>query len=240
MSKVVVVTGASSGIGEAAALRLAADGHHVVLGARREDRLTSIAEKIRAAGGSADVRRLDVTDRNDTTAFVDAAVDAHGRIDVVVNNAGVMPLSPLNALHVDEWDRMIDVNVRGLLHGIAAALPHFQRQGSGHFVTVASIAAHVVSPTAAVYSATKHAAWAISEGLRQEADPSIRVTTISPGVVESELADTITDPATQVQIAAYRANTIPAGAIADAIAYAIAQPADVDVNEIVIRPARQR
>jgi NADP-dependent 3-hydroxy acid dehydrogenase YdfG len=240
MSKVVVVTGASSGIGEAAALRLAADGHHVVLGARREDRLTSIAEKIRAAGGSADVRRLDVTDRNDTTAFVDAAVDAHGRIDVVVNNAGVMPLSPLNALHVDEWDRMIDVNVRGLLHGIAAALPHFQRQGSGHFVTVASIAAHVVSPTAAVYSATKHAAWAISEGLRQEADPSIRVTTISPGVVESELADTITDPATQVRIAAYRANTIPAGAIADAIAYAIAQPADVDVNEIVIRPARQR
>jgi NADP-dependent 3-hydroxy acid dehydrogenase YdfG len=240
MSKVVAVTGASSGIGEAAALRLAADGHHVVLGARREDRLTSVAEKIRAAGGSADVRRLDVTDRHDTTAFVDAAVNAHGRIDVVVNNAGVMPLSPLNALLVDDWDRMIDVNVRGLLHGIAAALPHFQRQGSGHFVTVASIAAHAVSPTAAVYSATKHAAWAISEGLRQEADPSIRVTTISPGVVESELADTITDPATQVRIAAYRANTIPAGAIADAIAYAIAQPADVDVNEIVIRPARQR
>jgi NADP-dependent 3-hydroxy acid dehydrogenase YdfG len=240
MSKVVAVTGASSGIGEAAALRLAADGHHVVLGARREERLTSLAEKIRAAGGSADVRRLDVTDRQDVTAFVDAAVDAHGRIDVLVNNAGVMPLSPLNALLVDEWERMIDVNVRGLLHGIAAALPHFQRQGSGHFVTVASNAAHTVSPTAAVYAGTKFAAWAITEGLRQEADPSIRVTTISPGVVESELAHTISDPATQARIAAYRANTIPAGAIADAIAYAIAQPADVDVNEMVIRPARQR
>jgi NADP-dependent 3-hydroxy acid dehydrogenase YdfG len=240
MSKVVAVTGASSGIGEATALRLAADGHYVVLGARREERLTSLAEKIRAAGGSADVRRPDVTDRQDVTAFVDAAVDAHGRIDVLVNNAGVMPLSPLNALLVDEWNRMIDVNVRGLLHGIAAALPHFQRQGSGHFVTVASIAAHTVSPTAAVYAGTKFAAWAITEGLRQEADPSIRVTTISPGVVESELAHTISDPATQDRIAVYRANTIPAGAIADAIAYAVAQPADVDVNEMIIRPARQR
>ncbi len=240
MSKVVAVTGASSGIGEATALRLAADGHHVVLGARREDRLTALAEKIRAAGGSADVRRLDVTDRQDVAAFVDAAVDAHSRLDVVVNNAGVMPLSPLNALLVDDWDRMIDVNVRGLLHGIAAALPHFRRQGSGHFVTVASIAAHAVSPTAAVYAGTKYAAWAITEGLRQEADPSIRVTTISPGVVESELAHTITDPGTQARIAAYRANTIPAGAIADAIAYAIAQPGDVDVNEMIIRPARQR
>jgi NADP-dependent 3-hydroxy acid dehydrogenase YdfG len=240
MSKVVAVTGASSGIGEATALRLAADGHHVVLGARREDRLTSLAEKIRAAGGSADVRRLDVTDRHDMTAFIDAAVDAHGRIDVLVNNAGLMPLSRLDALLVDEWDRMIDVNIRGLLYGIAAAMPHFQRQNSGHFVTIASIAAHTVSPTAAVYSGTKHAAWAITEGLRQEADPSIRVTTISPGVTESELAHTITDPAAQALMVGYRANTIPAGAIADAIAYAIAQPADVDVNEMIIRPARQR
>jgi NADP-dependent 3-hydroxy acid dehydrogenase YdfG len=240
MSKVVAVTGASSGIGEATALRLAADGHHVVLGARREDRLTSLAEKIRAAGGSADVRRLDVTDRHDMTEFVDAAVDAHGRIDVLVNNAGLMPLSRLDALLVDEWDRMIDVNIRGLLYGIAAAMPHFQRQNSGHFVTIASIAAHTVSPTAAVYSATKHAAWAITEGLRQEADPAIRVTTISPGVVASELADTITDPAAQALMVRYRANTIPADAIADAIAYAIAQPTDVDVNEMIIRPTRQR
>jgi NADP-dependent 3-hydroxy acid dehydrogenase YdfG len=240
MSKVVAVTGASSGIGEATALRLAADGHHVVLGARREDRLASLAEKIRAAGGSADVRRLDVTDRHDTASFIDAAVDANGRIDVLVANAGVMPLSRLDALLVDEWDRMIDVNVRGLLHGIAAALPHFRRQGGGHFVTVASIAAHAVSPTAAVYAGTKHAAWAITEGLRQEADPSIRVTTISPGVTESELASTITDPGAQALMTTYRAHTIPAGAIADAIAYAIAQPTDVDVNELVIRPTRQR
>jgi NADP-dependent 3-hydroxy acid dehydrogenase YdfG len=240
MSKVIAVTGASSGIGEATALRLAAEGHHVVLGARREDRLASLAEKIRAAGGSADVRRLDVTDRHDMTAFVDAAVDAHGRIDVLVANAGVMPLSRLDALLVEEWDRMIDVNVRGLLHGIAAALPHFQRQRGGHFVTVASIGAHAVSPTAAVYCGTKYAAWAITEGLRQEADPSIRVTTISPGVTESELADSITDPGAQDLMGRYRADTIPAGAIADAIAYAIAQPADVDVNEMIIRPARQR
>jgi NADP-dependent 3-hydroxy acid dehydrogenase YdfG len=240
MSKVVAVTGASSGIGEATALRLAAEGHHVVLGARREDRLTSLAEKIRAAGGSVDVRRLDVTDRHDMTAFIDAAVDAHGRIDVLVNNAGLMPLSRLDALLVDEWDRMIDVNIRGLLHGIAAALPHFQRRRSGHFVTIASIAAHTVSPTAAVYCGTKHAAWAITEGLRQEADPSIRVTTISPGVVASELAHTITDPDAQALMAHYRANTIPADAIADAIAYAIAQPTDVDVNEMIIRPTRQR
>ena len=238
--KIILITGASSGIGEATARELASTGAKLVLGARRTDRLEKLVGEIRAAGGTAEYRALDVTDRDDVAAFVAFAEAAFGRVDVLVNNAGVMPLSPLAAGKVDEWDRMIDVNVRGLLHGIAAALPHFQRQGSGHFVTVASIAAHAVSPTAAVYSATKHAAWAISEGLRQEADPSIRVTTISPGVVESELADTITDPATQARIAAYRANTIPAGAIADAIAYAIAQPADVDVNEIVIRPARQR
>ncbi|MFC4855021.1 SDR family oxidoreductase [Actinophytocola glycyrrhizae] len=238
--KVVLVTGASSGIGQATALRLAADGHHVVVGARREDRLTELADKIRADGGSVDAARLDVTDRADMTAFVDGAVARHGRVDVIVNNAGVMPLSRLDSLLVDEWDRMIDVNVRGLLHGIAAGLPHFQRQHGGHFVTVASIAAYQVVPTAAVYSATKYAAWAITEGLRQEADPSIRVTTVSPGVVESELADTITEPGAREMMRGYRADTIPPSAIADAIAYAIAQPANVDVNEMVIRPARQR
>jgi NADP-dependent 3-hydroxy acid dehydrogenase YdfG len=236
MRKVIAVTGASSGIGEATALRLAAEGHHVVLGARRVDRLTSLAEKIRADGGSVDARRLDVTDRHDMTAFIDAAVDEHGRIDVLVNNAGVMPLSRLDALLVDEWDRMIDVNIRGLLHGLAAALQHFQRQGGGHVVTIASIGAHEVSPTAAVYCGTKYAAWAITEGLRQEADPGIRVTTVSPGVTESELADTITDPDARTLMAGYRASTIPAGAIA----YAVAQPADVDVNEMIIRPTRQR
>ncbi len=239
-SKVVLVTGASSGIGEATALRLAAEGHHVVLGARREDRLAGVAATIRDAGGRVDTRRLDVTDRADVAAFVDAAAREHGRVDVIVNNAGVMPLSRLDALLVEEWDRMIDVNVRGLLHGIAAALPHFQRQGGGHFVTVASIGAHAVSPAAAVYCGTKYAAWAITEGLRLEVDPSIRVTTISPGVVESELAESITDADARAAMQVYRARSIPPDAIAAAISYAITQPDDVDVNEMIIRPAGQR
>ncbi|SDY43324.1 NADP-dependent 3-hydroxy acid dehydrogenase YdfG [Amycolatopsis xylanica] len=239
-TKVVLITGASSGIGEATALRLAREGHHVVLGARREDRLTKLASVIRDAGGTAEVARLDVTDRTSVAEFVDNAVSAHGRVDVIVNNAGVMPLSRLDSLLADEWDRMIDVNIRGLLHGIAATLPHFERQGGGHFVTIASVGAHQVVPTAAVYCATKYAAWAITEGLRLEADPSIRVTTVSPGVVESELADSITDPGAQAAMRTYRADSIPPDAIAEAISYAISQPAEVDVNEIVIRPARQR
>ncbi|UXA18341.1 SDR family oxidoreductase [Mycobacterium sp. SMC-4] len=239
-SKIILITGASSGIGEATAERLAADGHHVVAGARRLDRLQELARRIERDGGSIDVHRLDVTDRADMTAFVDAAAAAHGRVDVIVNNAGVMPLSPLDALLVDEWDQMIDVNVRGLLHGIAATLPHFQRQGAGHVVTVASIGAHEVVPTGAVYCATKFAAWAITEGLRQEADPSIRVTTISPGVVESELAETITDPSAAAAMRDYRAAAISPDAIARAIAYALGEPDDVDVNEVIVRPARQR
>ncbi len=233
-SKIVLVTGATSGIGAAVARRLAAQGHRVLAGARREDRLAELA------GDNIEVRRLDVTDRADFASFVDGAVAAHGRIDVIVNNAGVMPLSRLDALLVDQWDAMIDVNVRGLLNGIAAALPQFQRQGHGHFVTVASVGAHEVVPTAAVYCATKHAAWAITEGLRQELDPAIRVTTVSPGVVESELAESITDPTAAAAMQTYRADSIPPDAIARAIAYAIDEPADVDVNELVIRPARQR
>jgi NADP-dependent 3-hydroxy acid dehydrogenase YdfG len=238
--KVTLITGASSGIGQATALRLAAEGHHVVIGARREDRLDELAGKIRAEGGAVDACRLDVTDRADVAAFVDGAVERHGRVDVLVNNAGVMPLSRLDSLHVHEWDQMVDVNVRGLLHGIAAALPHFQRQGGGHFVTVASIGAHEVVPTGAVYCATKYAAWAITEGLRLEVDPSIRVTTVSPGVVSSELADTITEPGAREMMRTYRAAAIAPEAIAGAISYALAQPSDVDVNELVIRPARQR
>ncbi|GAA4987998.1 NADP-dependent 3-hydroxy acid dehydrogenase YdfG [Nonomuraea thailandensis] len=239
-SKVVLITGASSGIGRATALRLAREGHHVVLGARREDRLAETAAAIEAAGGKADVRRLDVTDRADVAAFADAAAERHGRIDVLIGNAGVMPLSRLDALLVEEWDRMIDVNVRGLLYGIAAALPHFQRRGEGHFITVASIGAHQVSPTAAVYCGTKYAAWAITEGLRQELDPGIRVTTVSPGVVESELAESISDPVAREAMRTYRAESIPPDSIAEAISYAMAQPAGVDVNELVVRPARQR
>jgi NADP-dependent 3-hydroxy acid dehydrogenase YdfG len=233
-NKIVLVTGATSGIGAAVARRLAAQGHQVLAGARREDRLAELA------GDNIAVRRLDVTDRADFASFVDWAVAAHGRIDVIVNNAGVMPLSRLDALLVDEWDTMIDVNVRGLLNGIAAALPQFQRQGHGHFVTVASVGAHEVVPTAAVYCATKYAAWAITEGLRREVDPAIRVTTVSPGVVESELAESITDPAAAAAMQTYRADSIPPDAIARAIGYAIDEPAEVDVNELVIRPARQR
>ncbi|MDF2585362.1 MAG: oxidoreductase [Mycobacterium sp.] len=233
-NQIVLVTGATSGIGAAVARRLAARGHQVLAGARREDRLAELA------GDNIAVRRLDVTDRADFASFVDWAVSAHGRIDVIVNNAGVMPLSRLDALLVDEWDTMIDVNVRGLLNGIAAALPQFQRQGHGHFVTVASVGAHEVVPTAAVYCATKYAAWAITEGLRREVDPAIRVTTVSPGVVESELAESITDPAAAAAMQTYRADSIPPDAIARAIGYAIDEPAEVDVNELVIRPARQR
>nr|WP_166641472.1 SDR family oxidoreductase [Amycolatopsis sp. SID8362] len=238
--KTVLITGASSGIGHATALRLAREGHHVVLGARREDRLTALAKEIHDAGGTADVHRLDVTDRAEVAAFADTAVEAHGRLDVFVANAGVMPLSRLDSRHVEEWDRMIDVNVRGLLHGIAAALPHFERQGGGHFVTIASTGAHEVVPTAAVYCGTKYAARAITEGLRLEAGPGIRVTTVSPGVVESELADTITEPGAKEAMRAYRAATMSPDTIAGAISYAIGQPDGVDVNEIVVRPTAQR
>jgi NADP-dependent 3-hydroxy acid dehydrogenase YdfG len=238
--KVVVLTGASSGIGAATALRLAAEGHHVVLAARREDRLAELVERIVAAGGSAEAHAVDVTSAADVRTLLEDVVAAHGRVDVLVNNAGVMPLSRLDALHLAEWDQMIDVNVRGLLHGIAAALPHFQRQGSGHFVTVASVGAHAVSPTAAVYCGTKYAAWAITEGLRQELDPGIKVTTVSPGVVESELAESITDPAAAELMRTYRRTTLPADTIAAAISYALAQPEGVDVTELVVQPTAQR
>ncbi|MGW0909657.1 SDR family oxidoreductase [Streptomyces sp. NPDC002853] len=242
--KVVLVTGASSGIGAAVAARLVSEGHLVVAGARRTDRLDELAKNTAEAasrsGGDLEPVRLDVTDRADVAAFVQAARDRHGRVDVLINNAGVMPLSRLDSLLVDEWDQMIDVNVRGLLHGIAAALPVFAAQGSGHFVTVASIGAHEVVPTAAVYCGTKYAAWAITEGLRQEVDPSIRVTTVSPGVVESELAHTITETGAAEAMRSYRAHAMGPEAIAAAVSYALAQPADIDVNEIVVRPARQR
>ncbi|MFG2412844.1 SDR family oxidoreductase [Streptomyces goshikiensis] len=236
-SKVVAITGASSGIGEETARRLAGDGHRLLLGARRTDRLDALTREINEAGGTAAFQRLDVTDAADVRAFVAAARERYGRVDVMVNNAGVMPLSPLDALKVDEWDRTIDVNVRGVLHGIAAALPVMRAQGGGHFVNVASVGAYEVSPTAAVYCATKFAVRAISEGLRQESDGSVRVTLVSPGVTESELAEGISDPAAREAMKAYRAVALPASAIAGAIAYAVAQPAGVDVNEIVVRPA---
>lgn len=236
-AKAVAVTGASSGIGEATARRLAAEGHRLFLGARRTDRLDVLAEEIDEAGGTAVFQRLDVTDAADVRSFVHAARERYGRLDVLVNNAGVMPLSPLDALKTDEWDRMLDVNVRGVLHGIAAALPVMRAQGGGHFVNIASVGAYEISPTAAVYCATKFAVRAISEGLRQESTGDIRVTLVSPGVTESELAEHISDAAAREAMKTYRAVALPASAIADAIAYALAQPPQVDVNEIVVRPA---
>ncbi|KRG73473.1 oxidoreductase [Stenotrophomonas chelatiphaga] len=233
--KIIVITGASSGIGAATARLLARSGATVVLGARRIDRLQQLVADIQADGGAAVAHALDVSVREQVQDLIDRTVAAYGRVDVIINNAGVMPLSPLAALKVDEWDRMIDVNIRGVLHGIAAVLPQMQAQGHGQVINLASIGAHAVSPTAAVYCATKYAVWAISEGLRQES-PSIRVTTISPGVTTSELAESISDTQGREAMRSFRATAIPAEAVARAIAFAIAQPADVDTSEIVIRP----
>jgi NADP-dependent 3-hydroxy acid dehydrogenase YdfG len=233
--KIVLITGASSGIGEATARALAKAGAVVVLGARRTDRLETLATEITAAGGKAIYKSLDVTSRGDVQAFADAALDAFGRIDVIVNNAGVMPLSPMASLKVDEWDRMIDVNIKGVLYGIAAVLPTMNRQGAGQVINVSSIGGLAVSPTAAVYCATKFAVRAISDGLRQESD-KIRVTCVYPGVVESELANSITDLTAAEAMVAYRQIALKPQAIADAIAHVIGQPADVDTSEVVIRP----
>jgi NADP-dependent 3-hydroxy acid dehydrogenase YdfG len=234
--KVIAITGASSGIGEATARLLAARGAHVMLGARREDRLAALSDSISQGGGSARWQPLDVTRMTDMQSFVDAAQAWHGRLDVLINNAGVMPLSALEARKIDEWDRMIDVNIRGVLHGIAAALPHMRARRRGQFVNLSSIGGHAVSPTAAVYCATKFAVRAISEGLRQEVGADIRVTILSPGVTTSELAETITDPAGRAAMRDFRSIAIPADAIARAVAYAVEQPDDVDVSEIIVRP----
>jgi NADP-dependent 3-hydroxy acid dehydrogenase YdfG len=237
--KVVAITGASSGIGEAAGRLLAAAGAKVILGARRAERLETIANEIRKSKGEVEIQAIDVTRREDLALFVKKAQDRFGRLDVLIGNAGLMPLSPLDDLRVDEWDRMIDVNIKGVLYGIAAALPVFRKQGSGHFITVSSVAGHRVAPTGAVYSGTKFAVRAISEGLRQEAGDKIRVTIISPGAVESELAETISNPEVKKRIQDYRKMAIPAEAIASAMAYAIGQPCNVDVSEVLIRPTAQ-
>jgi NADP-dependent 3-hydroxy acid dehydrogenase YdfG len=234
-SKVVLITGASSGIGEGTARQLAANGARVVLGARRTQRLKAIAEDIEEAGGAVRVRALDVTDRDDMEAFAAFAEAEFGQIDVLVNNAGVMPLSPLSALKVDEWNWMIDVNIRGVLHGIAAVLPRMEAEGHGHIVNVSSVGGFVVQPTAAVYAATKFAVRAISEGLRKESD-NIRCTCVYPGVIESELANTISDPIARERMQSYRKIAIQPDAIGRSIQFAIEQPNDVDVNEIVVRP----
>lgn len=232
-NKTVLITGASSGIGEATARELADAGARVMIGARRSERLEALAREL---GENVAWARLDVTDRENFAAFVAAAEERFGRVDVLVNNAGVMPLSPLSALLVEQWDWMINVNVRGVLNGIAAVLPRFQAQGFGHVVNVASTAAYRVFPGAAVYSGTKFAVRAITDGLRME-HTDLRATTISPAATESELAHTITDPATREAITAFRnAGMLGADAIARAIRFAIAQPAEVDVSEIIVRP----
>ena len=235
--KIVLITGASSGIGETTARLLGARGATVVLGARRIDRLEALVADIEAAGGKASARALNVTSRQDVQAFADHALQQHGRIDVLVNNAGVMPLSPLAALKVDEWDTMIDVNIRGVLHGIAAVLPVMERQGQGQVVNVSSIAGLFVMPTSAVYCATKYAVRAISEGLRMESG-KIRVTCVYPGAVESELASTITHADTAQAIDTFRQIALKPEAIAEAIAHAVAQPPDVDTTDIVVRHLR--
>ncbi|GAF11158.1 short-chain dehydrogenase/reductase SDR [Bacillus sp. JCM 19046] len=234
--KVIIITGASSGIGEATARLLAQEGAHVVLGARRTDNLKAIANDIIREGGSADYRRLDVTNKEEMNEFVTYVNSRYGQVDVLINNAGVMPLSKLAALKTDEWDQMINVNIRGVLHGIAAGLPIMNKQKFGHFINVSSIGAHEVSPTAAVYCATKFAVRALSEGLRMETGPNIRVTNIAPGVTESELAESISDEEAKQVMKEYRRISLPSNAIAQSILYAIKQPENVDVNEIIVRP----
>ncbi|MDX8500917.1 SDR family oxidoreductase [Mesorhizobium sp. VK4C] len=239
IDQVVLITGASSGIGEATARVLADASATLMLGARRTDRLATLVEEIEAKGGQAAARALDVTERASMEALVAEARQRFGRIDVLVNNAGVMPLSPLAALKVEEWDRMIDVNIRGVLHGIAAVLPVMQAQGSGHVVNIGSVGSFEVVPTSAVYSATKFAVRAITDGLRKE-NETIRATCIYPGVTRSELAGTITDEAAARAMVEYRRNAIEPEAIGRAVLYAIEQPREVGVNEIPVRPVAQR
>ena len=237
--KVIVITGASSRLGEAAARRLAKDGAKLVLGARRIDRLQALAKEL-SLGDDA-VVQTDVSKYDEVKRLVEHAVKAHGRLDVMINNAGLMPQSLLERLKIDEWDRMIDVNIKGVLYGIAAALPVMQAQKSGHFINVSSVAGHKVRPGGTIYSATKSAVRVISEGLRQEVKPyNIRTTIISPGAVESELPDSITDPDIGAAISKfYKETAISADSFANMVAFAMSQPDDVDINEILFRPTRQ-
>lgn len=239
-NKVIVITGASSGLGEATARLLSSQGANVVLGARRIERLQALADELTAQGGQALALSTDVTQRDQVKRLVDTAVERFGRIDVMINNAGLMPHSPLERLKVEDWERMIDVNLKGVLYGIAAALPHMQRQKGGQIVNVSSVAGHKVRPGSAVYAATKHAVLALSEGLRQEVKPyNIRTTVISPGAVATELPDSITEPDIAANVRKLYEIAIPAESFARMVAFAISQPDEVDVNEILFRPTRQ-
>lgn len=239
--KVIVITGASSGIGEASARALAREGARLMLGARREDRLRNLVSELTRAHENAAATYVvtDVSQRDQVTALIESAVSQYGRIDVLINNAGLMPLSYLDERKVDEWDRMIDVNIKGVLYGIAAALPHMRKQHSGHIINIASVAGLRVLPSFSVYSATKFAVRAISEGLRQESGGEIRSTVISPGLTATELPRHITDAKVSQNMKELYDIAISADAIADSIVYAIEQPEDVDVNEIVVRPTKQ-
>ncbi len=239
--KVVLITGASSGLGESTAEVLARRGAKLVLVARRADKLSALVARIREAGGDAVFQVADVTKSADLQQAVALAVQTYGRLDVMVNNAGFMAIAPISELRVDEWDRMIDINIKGVLYGIAAALPVFTSQQSGHFINISSVAGiKVFSPGGTVYSGTKFAVRAISEGLRHEVGGAIRTTTILPGAVESELKHGSSHSASAEFVQAfYQQNEIPADSVARAIAYAIEQPANVDINEIVLRPTVQ-
>ncbi len=238
--KVVAITGASSGIGEATALLLAEGGAKVVLGARGADRLAALTARICEASGEAVCLPTDVKRREDLSALVALACERYGKLDVLVSNAGIAPIGLLDDLRVEEWDEMVDINIKGVLYGIAAALPVFRAQGFGHFINTASTAAHFVIPTLAVYAGTKFAVRAISEGLRQEAGDKLRVTVISPGFTRTNLAESMTNPELKAQtFSAMDKMAIPSAAVAEAIAYAIGQPANVDVGEIVVRPTAQ-
>jgi NADP-dependent 3-hydroxy acid dehydrogenase YdfG len=237
--KVVLITGASSGIGAMTAQLLAERGARVAIAARRKDRLDDLVERIVSKGGLATAYAMDVTDRAQVAAVVDAVVANHGRLDVLINNAGLMPIRLMSEVNVEEWDAMIDVNLKGVLYGIAAALPRFIAQGSGHIVNLSSVAGiKVFAPGGTVYSGTKFAVSAITEGLRQEVGGNIRVTAIEPGAVDSELKLGTTGESRDHVLSFYE-QAIPAEAVARAIAFAIEQPADVDVNDIVIRPTAQ-
>ncbi|MFH7825916.1 SDR family oxidoreductase [Kluyvera chengduensis] len=235
--KVILITGASSGIGAGIARELSKTKSILLLGARREERLALLVEELRFNGVEADFHVLDVTSQKSVQQFIDYALGKWGRVDVIINNAGIMPLSLMASGKVDEWDRMVDVNIKGVLYGIAAVLPSMLERASGHIINIASIGALTVSPTAAVYCATKFAVRAISDGLRQE-NSQLRVTCIHPGVVESELANTITDLTAADAMKSYRAIALQPDAIGRAVRYAIEQPDNVDVNEIVIRPTQ--
>jgi NADP-dependent 3-hydroxy acid dehydrogenase YdfG len=239
--KVVVITGASSGLGEATARLLSAEGATVVLAARRVDRIKGLADELEGQGGKAEAVATDVTDRQQVKALVDSAVETFGRIDVMLNNAGLMPLAPLEDLKVDEWDQMIDVNLKGVLYGIAAALPYMKEQKSGHIINVSSVYGHKLGPDATVYCATKHAVRALSEGLRQEVKPyNIRTTVISPGAVATELLEHISDEKIQSATRDFVDKiAVPAETFARMVAFAINEPAEVDVNEILFRPTAQ-